>query len=58
MVWKRTQEQFRQALMGGRLLLIKGNVESKDGVIHVVAGAIHDYTHELKSLSVSSRDFR
>jgi error-prone DNA polymerase len=56
-VWKRTQEQCRQALMTGKLLLINGIVEQKDGVIHVIAGALYDYTSELDSLRVKSRDF-
>lgn len=56
-VWKSTQENFRQALMGGQLLLVKGIVESKDNVIHVIAGALYDYTHELNQLHVKSRDF-
>jgi error-prone DNA polymerase len=56
-VWQRTQEQFRQALMTGQLLLVKGVVEQKDGVIHVIAGALYDYTSELDSLRVQSHDF-
>jgi error-prone DNA polymerase len=56
-VWKRTQEQFRQALMTGKLLVINGIVEQKDGVIHVIAGALYDHTAELESLRVKSRDF-
>ncbi|MCB1688657.1 MAG: error-prone DNA polymerase [Halioglobus sp.] len=56
-VWKRTQQHFRQALMSGQLLLVKGVVESKDNVIHVIAGALYDYTHELDQLRVQSRDF-
>jgi error-prone DNA polymerase len=56
-VWKRTQEHFRQALMSGKLLLIKGIVESKDNVIHVIAGALYDYTSELDQLRVQSHDF-
>ncbi len=56
-VWKRTQEHFRQALMGGKLLLIKGIVETKDNVIHVIAGALYDYTNELEQLRVQSHDF-
>lgn len=56
-VWQRTQENFRQALMSGQLLLVKGIVESKDNVIHVIAGALYDYTHELDQLHVQSRDF-
>ena len=57
-VWKRTQQQFRQALMSGQLLLVKGIVETKQNVTHVIAGALYDYTSELDSLRVSSRDFR
>jgi error-prone DNA polymerase len=56
-VWKRTQHHFRQALMSGQLLLVTGIVESKDNVIHVIAGALYDHTHELEQLRVQSRDF-
>ena len=57
-VWQRTQQQFRQALMSAQLLLIKGTVETRDNVTHVIAGALYDYTRELEELRVSSRDFR
>ncbi len=56
-VWQRTQQHFRQALMTAQLLLVTGIVESKDNVIHVIAGALHDYSHELDTLRLSSRDF-
>ncbi len=56
-VWKRTQQQFRQALMSGQLLVVNGIVETKDNVIHVIAGALYDHSHELESLLVKSRDF-
>jgi error-prone DNA polymerase len=56
-VWKRTQAHFRQALMGGRLLLVTGTLETRDGVIHVIAGAIDDHTAALASLRLQSRDF-
>jgi error-prone DNA polymerase len=56
-VWQRTQQRFRQALMTGQLLLVKGIVESKDNVIHVIAGALYDYSHELENLRLPSRDF-
>jgi error-prone DNA polymerase len=32
-------------------------VETKDNVIHVIAGALYDYTHELANLRVQSHDF-
>jgi error-prone DNA polymerase len=56
-VWQNTQQHFRQALMSGQLLLIKGIVENKDNVIHVIAGALYDYTHELQDIQVKSHDF-
>ncbi|MEM1155884.1 MAG: OB-fold nucleic acid binding domain-containing protein, partial [Pseudomonadota bacterium] len=56
-VWKRTQEQFRKALMTGQLLLVNGILETKDGVIHIIAGGLYDHTDELKALKVSSRNF-
>ena len=56
-VWQRTQQQFRRALMGGKLLLVKGVVEQKDNVIHIIAGALYDYTSELAELPVQSHDF-
>jgi error-prone DNA polymerase len=56
-VWKQTQQHFRQALMAGKLLLVKGTLETKDNVIHIVAGALLDYTSELESLAVESRDY-
>ena len=56
-VWRRTQQRFRQALMTAQLLLVNGTLETKNNVIHIIAGGLFDYTHELQALRVSSRDF-
>ncbi len=56
-VWPRTQEHFRKALMTGQLLMVKGTLETKDNVIHIIAGALYDYTSELEALTIKSRDF-
>ncbi|EED35323.1 DNA polymerase III, alpha subunit subfamily, putative [Luminiphilus syltensis NOR5-1B] len=56
-VWPRVQERFRQALMTGTLLLVKGTLEQRDGVSHVIAGGLYDYSDALASLDVKSRDF-
>ncbi|MCB1731498.1 MAG: error-prone DNA polymerase, partial [Halieaceae bacterium] len=56
-VWQRTQQQFRRALMSGQLLLINGTLETRDNVIHIIAGGLYDYSHELQSLQVTSHDF-
>ena len=61
-VWKQTQEVFRQALLNSRLLLVKGRIEISDArstnpVIHIIAGQLHDHTTALRALSIKSRDF-
>lgn len=56
-VWQRTQQHFRQALMNGKLLLVNGIVETRDNVIHVIAGALYDYSHVLDNLPVQPHDF-
>jgi error-prone DNA polymerase len=56
-VWQRIQQQFRQVLMTAQLLLVKGTVETKDNVTHIIAGSLYNYTHELQALQVQSRDF-
>jgi error-prone DNA polymerase len=57
-VWKRTQERFRQALMTAQVLLVNGTVETRDNVIHVIAGGLYDYTAELDNLRLHSRNFQ
>lgn len=56
-VWPAIQEQFRAALMTAQLLLVKGTVESRDGVTHVIASGLYDHSHALADLAVKSRDF-
>ncbi|MBB3046617.1 error-prone DNA polymerase [Litorivivens lipolytica] len=65
-VWKQVQVQCRQAILGGRLVIVKGLVQrsappkregfSTPPVIHVVALHIEDATSEL-ALEVASHDF-
>lgn len=57
-VWQATQEQFRRELLTSKLLLIKGRLEMKDEVIHVIAGRLYDHSGELENLALKSRDFR
>ncbi len=57
-IWKDLQTRFRQALLGSKLLLVKGIMERKNEVIHVIAGELIDYSQALKDLNIKSRDFR
>ena len=56
-VWRDRQERFRKALLRGQLLLVKGVMESRDSVIHVIAGEILDHSAALGALQTRSRDF-
>lgn len=66
-VWKQTQNNFRQALLNAKLLLVKGVIEvSKTAkgeaydhpVVHVVAGQLIDYSDMLEeNFNLKSRDF-
>lgn len=56
-VWAKVQENFRKQLMTAKLLLIKGRVETEQGVTHVIAGSLEDCSHEIEALSLNSRDF-
>ncbi len=56
-VWKSLQERSRQALLTAQLLLVKGVVEMNDGVVHLIAGELIDYSEALTGLVARSRDF-
>ena len=56
-VWKKTQTQFRLPLLKGKLLLIKGIVETEGHVVHVIAGQVQDYSQRLDGFESTSRDF-
>ncbi len=56
-IWKDLQQRFRKAIMTGRVLLIKGIMESKNTVIHVIAGEVIDCSDQLENLTLKSRDF-
>lgn len=57
-IWTRVLDNFRAAVIGGRLLKIKGILEREASVIHVIAGHVEDMSHYLEHFSLKSRDFR
>ncbi|HTO27607.1 MAG TPA: OB-fold nucleic acid binding domain-containing protein, partial [Devosia sp.] len=50
-VWPDMMQRFRPAIMGARLLEVRGRVEYDEDVIHVIASQITDATGELHRLS-------
>ncbi len=50
-VWQKIFERNRAAIMGSRLLLIKGRLQREDNVTHIVADQLTDASELLLSLS-------
>jgi error-prone DNA polymerase len=57
-VWKRIAEHQRAALLGARLMAVRGEVQRESGVTHVVAESLADHSELLGGLVVRSRDFQ
>jgi error-prone DNA polymerase len=49
-VWPKTLEKFRRAIMGGRLLVVRGRVQRHEDIIHVVSARIEDRSDWLLEL--------
>jgi len=56
-IWPRVLEEHRLPVLAARLMVVEGQVQSEQGVIHVVARKVRDYSAWLGKLAVSSRDF-
>jgi error-prone DNA polymerase len=56
-VWAHTARQFRQAYLTSKLLWVKGVVEIKSGVVHVIAGRLKDLTPLLAIERIENRRF-
>ncbi|MEO5630099.1 MAG: error-prone DNA polymerase, partial [Thermomonas sp.] len=56
-VWRDLALTRRKALLGARLLAVRGRWESVDGVEHLIARDLLDMSHLLGELPAGSRDF-
>ena len=50
-------ERDRKALLGARLMGVRGRWEQVDGVEHLIARQLEDFTHLLGEIQPGSRDF-
>jgi DNA polymerase III alpha subunit len=57
-VWPRSFEQFRPQVLGARFALVRGELQSESGVIHVIADHIEDLTPLLDELASDTRPFK
>jgi DNA polymerase III alpha subunit len=51
-VWRKTYERFRRAVLAGRLLRVTGRVQRDGLVVHIVADLIEDISPMLDSLLI------
>lgn len=56
-VWRALAERQRRELVASQLLRVDGTIETRDGVLHVVAGRLEDLSELLQGLDTRSRDF-
>lgn len=56
-VWEHVAQRRRKALLGARLLAVRGRWEQVDGVAHLIAQDMQDLSAMLGGLRTSSRDF-
>lgn len=56
-LWNSIQQRFRQEILTGQILYIKGTLEHQHGVANVIAGYIERQDHALPNLKARSRDF-
>ena len=56
-VWPQPAERQRQALLGSRLLAVRGRIQRQGDVLHVIVSSAEDRSAALGALDVRSRDF-
>jgi single-strand DNA-binding protein len=49
-VWRKMYEQFRRAVVSGRLLRVTGRIQRESGVCHVISEHVEDISPMLDSL--------
>jgi error-prone DNA polymerase len=54
-VWPKVMERFRKEVMGSRLILVEGTIQSSpERVVHLVAERLFDRSHDLMALANDS----
>jgi error-prone DNA polymerase len=56
-IWPAVFEAWRHRILGTNLMVVTGELQSQESVVHVVAERIEDYSHWVRALPRNSRDF-
>lgn len=57
-LWRERGRQQRREWLNARLLQVKGVIEIKGSIVHVIAGRLHNLTDTLPVSTIKSRDFQ
>lgn len=55
--WPGIFQLYRRRILQAKFMVISGELQSQDSVIHVVASGVEDYSHWMRTLPRKSRDF-
>ena len=56
-IWQDLQQRCRDTLLKSKLMLVKGVLERKNSVTHIIAGHLQDQSEQLAGFMLPSRDF-
>jgi error-prone DNA polymerase len=56
-IWRKVLDAQRAAILGAKLMAVKGKVQSEQGVTHIIAYKVEDHSAMLGVLHAPSRDF-
>jgi error-prone DNA polymerase len=54
-VWPKTFERYRRAVLGARLMFVEGRLQREGIVTHIIVDRLEDWTHDLTVLSEDTR---
>jgi len=55
--WPAVFTTYRHKILQTKLMIVEGELQSQEGVTHIVAQRVEDFSHWIKSLPRNSRDF-
>ena len=56
-VWKTLAQEQHRVLLESSVMAVDGRLQASEGVFHLVAEELHDYSHLLPKIHFESRDF-
>nr|WP_298726049.1 error-prone DNA polymerase [uncultured Steroidobacter sp.] len=56
-IWPSVFEMYRQRILQSNFMVVTGELQSAESVVHVVATEVEDYSHWVRTLPRKSRDF-